>query len=55
MKQKQRYKLMRKNKITLQYYGTIDDLNICYYIKLTLPITPLKKAFYKNIATNDDY
>ena len=46
---------MKINKLTLQYYGNIDDLNICYHLKLTIRLSPLEKAFYKNIATKDDY
>ena len=43
------------NKLTLRYYGNNNDLNICYRFKLGLPFSPLEVAFYKNIATNDDY
>ena len=52
---KKGYKLIRINKLKLRYYGNIDDLNICYRLKLGLPFSPLEVAFYKNIATNDDY
>ena len=35
MKQKQRYKLILKiNKLTLHDYGNVEDLNICYYLKI---------------------
>ena len=47
--------LYKKNKLTLRYYGNIDGLNICYRLQLGLPFSPLEVAFYKNIATNDDY
>ena len=40
IKQKQRYRLIKINKLTLQLYGNNDDLKICYYIKITLPLTP---------------
>ena len=49
------YKVIKMNKLTLRYYGKIDDLNICYRLKLGLPFSPLEVAFYKNIATNDNY
>ena len=52
---KKRYKVIKIRKLTLRYYGTIDNLNICYRLKLGLPFSPLEVAFYKNIATNDDY
>ena len=45
----------KKNKLTLQYYGNVEDLNICYYPKLQFQKPPLKILFYKNFATNDDY
>ena len=46
---------MKVNKLTLRYYGNLDDINICYRLKLVLPFSPLEVAFYKKIATNDDY
>ena len=49
------YKVIKMNKLTLRYYGNIDDLNICYRLKLGLPFSPLEVAFYRNIATNDNY
>ena len=49
------YKVIKINKITLRYCGKFDDLNICYRLNLGLPFSPLGMAFYKNIATNDDY
>ena len=52
---KKGYKVIKINKLTLRYCGNIDDLNLCYRLKLGLPFSPLKIAFYKNIATNDDY
>ena len=52
---KMRYKVIKINKLTLRYCGNFDDLNICYRLKLGLPFSPLEIAFYKNIATNDDY
>ena len=52
---KKGYKVIKINKLTLRFYGNIDDLIICYHLKLALPLSPLEKAFYKNIATNDDY
>ena len=52
---KKGYKVIKMNKLTLRYCGNIDDLNICYRLKLGLPFSPLEVAFYKNIATNDDY
>ena len=52
---KKRFKVTKINKLTLRYCGNIDDLNICYRLKLGLPFSPLEIAFYKNIATNDDY
>ena len=52
---KKGYKVIKINKLTLRYCGNFDDLNICYRLKLGLPFSPLEKAFYKNIATNDDY
>ena len=48
-------KVIKINKLTLRYCGNIDDLNICYRLKLGLPFSPSEIAFYKNIATNDDY
>ena len=51
---KKGYKVIKINKLTLRYYGNIDDLNICYHLNMALPLSPLEKAFYKNIATNDD-
>ena len=48
-------KVIKINKLTLRYCGNSDDLNICYRLKLGLPFSPLEIAFYKNIATNDDY
>ena len=52
---KKGYKLIEINNLTLRYYGNIDDLIKCYHLKLALPLSPSEKAFYKNIATNDDY
>ena len=52
---KKGYKVKKINKLTLRYCGNVDDLNICYRLKLGLPFSPLETAFYKNIATNDDY
>ena len=52
---KKGYKLMKKNKLTLQFCGNFDDLKICYRLKLGLPFSPLEIVFYKNIAINDDY
>ena len=52
---KKGYKVIKVNKLTLRYCGNIDDLNICYRLKLRLPNSPLEIAFYKNSATNDDY
>ena len=52
---KKGYKVIKVNKLTLRYYGTIDDLKICYRLNLWLSFTPLEVAFYKNIATNNDY
>ena len=52
---KQGYKVMKINILTLRYCGNFDDLNLCYRLQLGLPFSPLEKAFYKNIATNDDY
>ena len=49
MKQEQRYKLIKINKLTPQYYGNIDDLDICSYIKLTSPLTSLKKRFLRTL------
>ena len=42
MKQKRRYKLLKINRLTLQYYGNMDDINICYYLKLPFQKPPLK-------------
>ena len=52
---KKGHKVIKMNKLTLPYCGNIDDLNICYRLKLRLPFSPLEIAFNKNIATNDDY
>ena len=52
---KKGYKVIKINKLTLRYCGNIDDLNICYRLKMGLQFSPLEIAFYKNIATNDDY
>ena len=52
---KKGYKVIKINKLTLRYCGDIDDLNVCYSLKLQLPFSPLEIAFYKNITTNDDY
>ena len=52
---KKGYKVIKINKLTLRYCGNFDDLNVCYRLKLGLPFSPLEIAFYKNIATNDDY
>ena len=52
---KKGYKVIKINKLSLRYYGNIDDLNICYRFKLGLPFSPLEVAFYKIIAINDDY
>ena len=52
---KMRYKVLKTNKLTLRYCGNFDELNICYRVKLGLPFSPLEIAFYKNIASNDDY
>ena len=49
------YKVIKINKRTLRFCGNIDDLNKCYRLKLGLPFSSLEIAFYKNIATNDDY
>ena len=49
------YEVRKINKLTRRYCGNIDDLYICYRLKLGLPFSPLEVAFYKNIATNDDY
>ena len=52
---KKGYKVIKINKLTLRYCGNFDDLNLCYRLKLGLPFSLLDTAFYKNIATNDDY
>ena len=52
---KKGYEVIKINKLTLRYCGKVDDLNICYRLKLGLPFSPLEVAFYNNIATNDDY
>ena len=52
---KKGYKVIKINKLTLRYYGSIGNLNICYHLKLALSLSPLEIAFYKDIATNDDY
>ena len=52
---KKGYKVIKINKLILRYYGNIDDLNICYHLKLALQLSRLKIAVYKNIATNEDY
>ena len=52
---KKGYKVIKINKLTLQYCGNFDDLNLCYRLKLGLPFSLLEIAFNKNIATNDDY
>ena len=51
----ERYKLIKINKLILRYYGKINDLKICYYLKLPSQKPPLKISFYGNIASNDDY
>ena len=53
--EKRGIKLKKTNKLTLRCYGDLDDLKIYYRLKLGLPFSPLELAFYKNIATNDDY
>ena len=52
---KKGYKVIKSNKLTLRYYGDIDDLIICYRLILGLPFSPLEIALSRNIATNDDY
>ena len=52
---KKGYKVKKINKLTLRYCGNINESKICYRLKLELPFLPLEIAFYKNIATNDDY
>ena len=52
---KKGYKVVKIKKLTLRYCGDIDDVNVCYRLKLELPFSLLEIAFYKNIATNDDY
>ena len=52
---KKGYKVIKINKLKLRYCGNVDDSNICYRLKLGLRFSPLEVAFYKNIATNDDY
>ena len=42
---KKGYKVIKINELTLRYYGTIDNLNICYRLKLGLPFSPLEVAF----------
>ena len=37
---KKGYKVVKINKLTLRYFGNIDDLNICYRLKLGLSISP---------------
>ena len=51
---KRGYKVIKINKLTIRYCGSIDDSNICYRLKLRLLFSSLEIAFYKNIATNDD-
>ena len=52
---KKGYKVIKINKLKLRYCGNFDDLTKCYRLKLGLPFSPLEIAFYKNIATNDEY
>ena len=52
---KKGYKVLKIKKLKLRYCGNIIDLNICYGLKMELHFSPLEVAFYKNIATNDDY
>ena len=52
---KKGYKVTKMNKLTLRYYGNIDNLNIFHRLKLALPLSPLERAFCRNIATNDDF
>ena len=40
--------------MTLRYYGNVDELNICYYLKLPFQKPPLRISFHKNIASNDE-
>ena len=49
------YQVIKINKLTIRFCGNFDDLNICYRLKLGLPFSLLEIAFYKNIATNDDF
>ena len=52
---KKGYKLIKIDKLTLRFSGNINDLLICYLLKMGSPFSPLEVAFYKNIAINDDY
>ena len=42
---KMEYKVIKINKLTLFHCGNIDDLNICYRLKLGLPFSLLEIAF----------
>ena len=52
---KKGYKIIKINKLPLRYCGNFDHLNICYRLKMEISFSPLEIAFYKNLATNDDY
>ena len=50
-----KYKLNAIKKITIKVPGDISDLNICYYLKLQLPMSAIERLFYKKKAINDEY
>ena len=50
-----KYKLNEINKLTIKIHGDISDLNICYHLKLPLPMSAIEKMFYKKIANNEEY
>ena len=42
------------NKLTIKIFANVSDLNICYYLKTSLP-SSLETLFYKNLSNNSEY
>ena len=50
-----KYKFKEINKLTIKVQGDISDLNLCYYLKLPLPMSAKERTFYEKLAYNKEY
>ena len=41
------------NKLTMKIYGNLQSINICYYLKLRIPMC--HRLFFRRISQNKEY